>query len=146
MRLTKGRALAVGGALAGMLAGGPAAYATLQGAEGGRGTPYAETRLYFGTERPDGGPAVTDEQFMDFIDRKVTPAFPEGLTLHQGVGQWRDSTGTIERERSYELTLLYPAGQADDRDARIEAIRDAYEKEFAQDSVGRADDTARVDF
>lgn len=38
-----------------------------------RGTPYVETRLFFGTERPDGGPAVTDEQFMDFVDREVTP-------------------------------------------------------------------------
>ena len=50
-------------------------------------------------------------------------------------------TGRIEKERSYELILLYPAGQAAASDRRIEEIRRAYEKTFGQESVGRVDDT-----
>ncbi|MEU1791037.1 DUF3574 domain-containing protein [Streptomyces sparsogenes] len=111
-----------------------------------RGKPYVETRLFFGTQRPDGGPPVTDEQFMAFVDEEVTPSFPSGLTIQDGRGQWRDRNGTIERERSYELILLYPVSEARVQDARIERIRDTYERRYAQESVARADETTRVDF
>ncbi|MFM9595319.1 hypothetical protein ACKI1J_35900 [Streptomyces scabiei] len=40
-----------------------------------RGTPYIQTRLFRGTERPGGGPAVTAEPFPAFVDREVTPGF-----------------------------------------------------------------------
>jgi hypothetical protein len=132
-----------------LVTGAPAAYALLGDAKPQapvRGTAYIETRLLFGTERPDGGRAVTDGQFMAFVDREVTPGFPDGLTVQNGRGQWRDARGAIERERSYELILLYPAGEARARDARIEGIRTAYEKTFGQESVGRLDDPTRADF
>ncbi|MFJ5308910.1 DUF3574 domain-containing protein [Streptomyces sp. NPDC088350] len=111
-----------------------------------RGTPYVETQLFFGTERPDGGPAVTDRQFMAFVDKEVTPDFPDGLTVQSGRGQWRDANGRIEKERSYELILLYPVTAAGASDRKIEEIRRAYEKAFAQESVGRVDDRTRADF
>lgn len=132
--------------------GAPTAYATLDdadtaaGAEPRRGEPYVETQLFFGTARPDGGPAVTDRQFMAFVDKEVTPDFPDGLTIQSGRGQWRDASGTIEKERSYELILLYPRTEARSSDRRIEEIRRAYEKTFGQEAVGRVDGEARVDF
>lgn len=140
-------ALAVAGLL---LAGAPAAYTAFAGdvpaAAPARGKPYLETRLFFGTARPDGGPAVTDRQFTAFVDKEVTPDFPDGLTVQNGRGQWRDAHGTIEKERSYELILLYPESAAKDGDRKIEEIRRTYEKAFAQESVGRVDARARVDF
>ncbi|WP_449350075.1 DUF3574 domain-containing protein [Streptomyces shaanxiensis] len=111
-----------------------------------RGAPYIETQLFFGTERPDGGPAVTDAQFMAFVDSEVTPEFPDGLTVQSGRGQWRDVSGAIEKERSYELILLYPVARAAVSDRRIEEIRRAYEKAFGQEAVARVDERARVDF
>ncbi|UYQ66436.1 DUF3574 domain-containing protein [Streptomyces peucetius] len=148
--------MAVAGAAVAVLAvGAPTSRATLDGGWSGSGTPaavvargeaYIETRLFFGTQRPDGGPDVTDAQFTAFIDRSVTPAFPEGLTVQQGRGQWRDSDGVIERERSYELILLYPAAEARARGGRIERIRDAYARMFAQESVARLDEPTRIDF
>ncbi|QGZ52806.1 DUF3574 domain-containing protein [Streptomyces sp. QHH-9511] len=134
--------------------GAPAAYAALgqQSPETPvpvtptRGKPYVETRLFFGTERPDGGPDVTDPQFMAFVDAEVTPLFPDGLTVQDGRGQWRDRNGTIERERSYELILLYPATEARLRDPLIERIRDTYEQGFGQESVARLDEPTRADF
>ncbi|WP_405800076.1 DUF3574 domain-containing protein [Streptomyces sp. NBC_01506] len=147
--------VAVAGAAVAVLAvGAPAAYATLDSeqrpnqtqTQTRRGADYVETRLFFGTERPDGGADVTDRQFMAFIDRYVTPDFPSGLTIQEGRGQWRDSNGVIERERSYELILLYPASEATTRDARIERIRKAYERAHAQDSVARLDERTRADF
>lgn len=148
--------LAVAGAVTAVLAvGAPAAYASLDDGSSpsssaattvARGKPFHETRLFFGTERPDGGPAVTDKQFMAFIDKEVTPGFPDGLTIQDGRGQWRDSNGKIERERSYELILLYPTTEERKRDVQIEEIRSDYEKAFAQDSVARLDERTRVDF
>ncbi|WP_418956186.1 DUF3574 domain-containing protein [Streptomyces tritici] len=147
----------VGGLL--VLAGAPAAYATLGGeptapeTAGGavsaatvRGKAYRETRLLFGTERPDGGPAVTDAQFRAFVDQEVTPRFPDGLTVQDGRGQWRDRNGTIERERSYELVLLYPQSETGARDPLIERVREAYERAYGQESVGRVDLPVRADF
>ncbi|MEV5157384.1 DUF3574 domain-containing protein [Streptomyces sp. NPDC053728] len=140
-------------ACAALAAGAPIAYATLGddastavAVPAARGTAYVETRLFFGTERPDGGPDVTGAQFRSFVDREVTPRFPDGLTVQEGRGQWRDSHGVIERERSYELILLYPAAQARPLDARIERIRTAYEKAYAQDSVTRLDGRTLADF
>ncbi|MFF4570173.1 DUF3574 domain-containing protein [Streptomyces sp. NPDC001410] len=132
-----------------LLAAAPTAYATLATPDSAahiRGEPYVETRLLFGTARPNGGPAVTDRQFMDFVDKEVTPDFPAGLTVQSGRGQWRDAHGIIEKERSYELILLYPEGRADVSDRSIEDIRRAYEKAFGQESVGRVDERAQVDF
>ncbi|NBE53745.1 DUF3574 domain-containing protein [Streptomyces boluensis] len=128
----------------------PAAYASLDeerpAAASARGDAYVETRLLFGTERPDGGPDVTERQFMSFVDREVTPRFPEGLTVQSGRGQWRDANGTVERERSYELILLYPAASAAARDPQLEQIRKAYIEAYGQEAVARVDDRVSVDF
>ncbi|WP_261994121.1 DUF3574 domain-containing protein [Streptomyces sp. t39] len=115
-------------------------------ASAAQGERYVETRLFFGTARPDGGPDVTDAQFMAFVDRHVTPRFPDGLTVQEGRGQWRDSRGVIERERSYELILLYPASEASRRFPVIEAVRNAYVSSYAQDSVARLDEPTLADF
>lgn len=145
-------ALVLSAALLG--AGAPTAYAALADEDrpaaasqkAVEGRPYIETSLLFGTARPDGGPPVTDKEFHAFVDQFVTPRFPDGLTVQDGYGQYRDAHGTIERERSYELILLYPTSRSGPNDPKIEQIRTAYMKRFGQESVARIDDRARVDF
>ncbi|MFF5443919.1 DUF3574 domain-containing protein [Streptomyces sp. NPDC012888] len=112
----------------------------------GRGSPYVSTHLYFGTGRHDGLPPITDEQFMKFVADVVTPRFPSGLTLQEGRGQWRDKEGDINRERSYELTVLYPAAEFRRRDTDIEFIRRLYRETYGLESVGRADVRAQASF
>ncbi|MDK1471968.1 DUF3574 domain-containing protein [Streptomyces sp. 549] len=126
--------------------GGAAAPPVPAAAEAGRGERYSETRLFFGTGRHGGEPPITDAEFRAFLDREITPRFPAGLTLQEGYGQWRDRTGTINGERSYELILLYPATENAERDADIEAIRDAYTTKYELESVGRVDAAVRADF
>jgi hypothetical protein len=72
----------VGLAVCLLAVGAPAAYAALaEDAPVGpvlapaRGTPYVETRLFFGTERPGGGPAFTAEPFLAFVDPEVALGF-----------------------------------------------------------------------
>jgi len=64
----------------------------------------------------------------------VTPRFPDGLTVYETTGQWRDpATKAIARERSRVLRIIAPADTAPDQ---IVAVADAYKKQFRQKSVG----------
>lgn len=105
---------------------------------------YQRTELYFGSSEPDGG-VVTPAEFDNFVDKDITPAFPDGLTQLTGKGQWRDSTGHIGKETSYVVIILYPVtGRG--ADAKIEHIRTDYKKFFHQESVLRADSLQKVSF
>lgn len=108
------------------------------------GERFARTELFFGTEK--AGPDVTDAQFTAFVNRVVTPRFPDGLTQYDALGQFRDSSGQIVKERSKVIILLYPAGDAQRSSAEIEKIRDVYEDAFDQESVLRADSVELVSF
>ena len=112
---------------------------------GGRpvGETFLRTELYFGSGKP--GPDVTKKQFDCFVDRKVTPRFPDGLSLLTGYGQFEGSDGKIVQERSFVLILLYPPGD-EEANREIEEIRAAYERDFDQESVLRVDSRERVSF
>jgi hypothetical protein len=99
---------------------------------------WAQAELYFGTTQDDGYP-YSEEEFLDFLDAEVTPRFPAGLTLLTGVGQWQGSDGTISQERSQVLVILYPPDETGETSVLLEEIRDAYEQQFNQESVLRAD-------
>ncbi len=108
---------------------------------------FARTELFFGTAKADGT-VVTDAEFMAFIDSNVTPRFPDGLTLLEADGQFRTSDGTIIKEKSFVLILLYPVEGFRQSSRRIDAIRREYLAAFQQESVLRADDpfAVRVSF
>ena len=96
----------------------------------------ARLELYFGTQRPGGAP-VTEAEWAAFLDEEVTPRFPDGLTVLQGDGQWRNSKGVITKETSTVLVILYdPAAE---KETAIEDIRAAYKDRFDQESVMRVD-------
>lgn len=107
--------------------------------DGAQAEPWARSELFFGTTKPDGA-AFTNEEWLQFLKDEVTPRFPDGLTVLTGLGQWRDSSGTIIQERSNDLIILYPLSTALESSTKLEEIRDAYEQQFNQSSVLRADD------
>ena len=104
---------------------------------------FARTELFFGTAKPDGG-AVTEEEFLGFLDQEVTPRFPDGLTLLKGDGQFRGEDGVIIKEDSFLLILLYPLEGFRVSSRRIDAIRRLYTTQFQQESVLRVDDPLAV--
>jgi hypothetical protein len=107
---------------------------------------FARTELFFGTAKPEG--VVTDEEFFEFLDRIITPRFPDGLTLLKGDGQFRGEDGLIVKEDSFILILLYPLEDFREDSRKINAIREHYKDEFQQESVLRVDDpyAVRVSF
>jgi hypothetical protein len=99
---------------------------------------FARTELYFGTVMSEG--AVTEAQFQDFVDKEVSPRFPDGLTITKADGRFRTQDGDIVKEQSFVLVLLYPYETFAEGSRRIERIRSLYKKQFDQQSVLRVDD------
>jgi hypothetical protein len=101
--------------------------------------PFTRTELFFGTDREDG-PDVTEAEFRNFLDTVITPAFPDGLTLLTGDGQFCcGSDNDIIKEKSFVLILLYPLRQRRESSDKIEQIREEYKTAFRQQSVLRVD-------
>ena len=78
---------------------------------------------------------VSEADWSDFVAREVSPRFPDGFTVVDSTGQWRDARrGSILREASKLIEIVLP-GSSDDR-SKIEAIAEAYKRRFEQRSVG----------
>lgn len=82
-----------------------------------------------------GHPGVSNAAWKRFLDREITPRFPDGLTVTDAAGQWRDpATGSIVREKSKRVEIvLFGHG---DNQARLDAVAAAYKRQFHQRSVG----------
>lgn len=100
---------------------------------------FNRTELFFGRNKPDGT-EVTEEEFSDFLSETITPEFPDGLTVLDGIGQFRGADGKIIREKAKVLILLYPQNTQRANSRKIERIREAYKARFAQESVLRVDE------
>ncbi|MDQ3063667.1 MAG: DUF3574 domain-containing protein [Acidobacteriota bacterium] len=109
--------------------------------------PFIRTELFFGRNRPNGI-EVSQEEFADFLNVTITPEFPDGLTVLDGIGQFRDSNGNTIQEKAKVLILLYPSNTKRQSSRKIERIRTAYKNRFEQQSVLRVDDVLplRVSF
>src|SRR6266404_3849288 len=67
---------------------------------------YYRTELYLGRSKPGGG-IVTDDEWDAFLKDVVTPRFPDGFTIMQATGQYREKNGKIDKEQSEVLVFLY---------------------------------------
>ena len=107
---------------------------------------WVDTRLYFGlgpADHPDQG--VSEARWREFLDREVTPRFPDGLSVADLYGQWQGkSQPSPERLRSKVLIIDYPDTQ-ENRD-KIDAIRSAWKKMTGDQSVMRVTQPADVSF
>ena len=89
------------------------------------------TTLYFGSARPKG--SVSELEWQLFLRDEVTARFPEGLTVWDAEGQWRDRQGPIEHERTKVLLLVHPDTAAAHQS--VLSLIDRYRKVFDQQSV-----------
>jgi hypothetical protein len=95
-----------------------------------------EAQLYFGF--------IGEAAFTDFLDREVTPRFPDGLTVLDAAGRWRAPSGRMTRERS-KLVIIVAAAGTRTLD-QLQAIRTAYKGQFSQQSVGLVLEPVCADF
>ena len=126
----------------------PSASATLQGdaAHPGQTQGWVDTKLYFGlgpADQPAQG--ISESQWRAFLDKEVTPRFPDGLSVIDVYGQWQGKQETQpERLHSKLLVIDYP--DTPENRGKIEAIRAAWKQRTGDQSVLRVTQPADVSF
>lgn len=108
---------------------------------------WLRTELYFGLSPATAFTDMDDNErrWQTFLDREITPRFPDGLTVYDVYGQWRSHEGApVQHERSKEVMLIY-RDTAQHR-ADIEAIRAAWKRLTGEESVLRVTQAAEVAF
>ncbi|MGB6746177.1 MAG: DUF3574 domain-containing protein [Terracidiphilus sp.] len=107
---------------------------------------WVDTKLYFGlgpADQPDKG--ISEAAWREFLDREVTPRFPDGLSVMDVYGQWLSKGAAApERLRSKLLIIDYPDNE--ENRARIAAIRAAWKQKTGDQSVLMVTAPADVSF
>jgi hypothetical protein len=96
---------------------------------------WLRSELYFSVgplEAPDDD--IREIRWRAFLDREVTPRFPDGLTVLDAYGQWR-SRGAQEPVRLRSKVLVILCEDTPSNRAAIDAIRVAYKASTRDKSV-----------
>jgi hypothetical protein len=119
--------------LVGVLGGAPAGRGghVRDDVQCGEAATQLRTTLYFGLGRPSG--LVTEQEWQMFLMDQVTTRFPDGLTVLEAQGQWRQADGDIGHERSKLVVLVHPETEA--ARAALQEIVAQYRYTFEQESV-----------
>lgn len=88
--------------------------------------------LYFGRNIGTTG-KVTESEFRQFLSEKITPRFPDGLTVYNAQGQFLDDANNLIREPSKVVSLIVEDTRKNER--AIDRIIRQYKREFQQESV-----------
>ena len=104
--------------------------------------PATTAEVFFGQDIVGGG-AVSDADWRTFLAAEVSPRFPGGLTVADVYGQWRGPGGSFVKEPSKALFIVL--GRGDDQ-RRLELVREAYKRQFRQESVLLVEERACVSF
>ncbi|PTT24762.1 DUF3574 domain-containing protein [Pseudomonas sp. HMWF021] len=107
---------------------------------------WIRTELYFSVGTVDGKEgAVSPARWREFLDKEVTSRFPDGFTVLDAYGQWRDH-GAKEPERLSTKVIVILHENSPKNAANIEAIRLAYKRITGDLSVLRLSQPADVSF
>lgn len=103
-------------------------------------TGWVRSELYFGVgeesgtaDRPQDTP-ISEERWRAFLDKEVTPRFPDGLTVFDAYGQWL-FRGAPQPNRLRTKVLVILHEDSAQRRADIEAIRLAWKQATGHQSV-----------
>jgi hypothetical protein len=78
---------------------------------------------------------VSNAAWARFVDREITPRFPDGLSVVDAAGQWLDpDKKRVVREPSKIVTIV--VADLEKGQGAIDAITEAYKKRFRQQAVG----------
>ena len=107
---------------------------------------WIRTELYFSVGPIDGKDgAVSPARWREFLDQEVTSRFPDGFSVFDAYGQWRDK-GAKEPERLSTKVIVILHENSPKNAGNIEAIRLAYKRITGDLSVLRLSQPAEVSF
>jgi len=97
---------------------------------------WSRHEIYFGE--------VPAAQWDQFVEDTITPEFPDGFTVVEAAGQWREASGRIIRERSHLLMIIAqdPAGTH----AKLQKISDQFKARFGEETVLMVQSAVQVEF
>ena len=108
------------------------------------GIPVLDIKMFFGRAVRDRAP-VSDADWQDFAASVLTPNFPDGFTVLDGRGQWRNpDTAAIVAEDAKVLAIVAP--RTLETRARLDAVAAFYKERFNQLSVLIVTSDARAAF
>lgn len=90
--------------------------------------------LYFGRSAP-GRSEVTDKQWRDFRDEVITPALPNGYTILDGQGAWRNPHSNRTISETTKILVVAMPDVPESQEA-INSIRSNWQHRFHQYVVG----------
>lgn len=96
---------------------------------------FTEYRLFFGRNGNDGE-VVSESDWQGFLAEEVTTRFPDGLTVLDAAGQWRNGSGMVVRERT-KLVIILALPDRQGALQRTDEIIGSYKRAFNQESVLR---------
>jgi hypothetical protein len=99
--------------------------------------------LCFGLSRDSGTSLISEQEWQTFEEREIAPRFPDGFTVTQGSGHW-SSNGKTYSEPSEILMVV--ATDPIETQKKLDAITQAYAREFKQESVLQITVPAEVEF
>lgn len=102
--------------------------------------PQSVTRLYLGTQMPDG--QVDEAAWQAFVAGTIAPRFGAGFTVLEAQGQWRAADGRVVSERSRVLEVVGDDDVA--TRARLAEVVVGYKQRFRQEAVLLTQSQARA--
>ena len=107
---------------------------------------WVETSLYFSLGNADDPDQRHSEHiWQDFLDREVTPRFPDGLSVVEVYGQWKDNRhASLQRLRSKLLIIAYLNNSANRN--KINQIRSAWKQKTGSSSVLQITTSVNISF
>ncbi len=104
---------------------------------------WVKYELFMGRGGPSGE-VVDDASWDSFLSEEVTSRFPDGLSVIDAYGQWRNPDATIEKELSKLLVILAPPG--DTSSGLMNEVANEYKERFRQEAVLKVTSETCVEF
>ena len=96
--------------------------------------PMHVTEFFFGRDIAGRTP-LSDLEWSRFVASTIATEFPDGFSVLDGEGEWRDPATRIMVHELAKI-LVVASVEPDDYAARVARISEVYRREFAQASVG----------
>lgn len=107
---------------------------------------WVRTELYFSVGPLEGKEGVVSPaRWREFLDQEVTTRFPDGFSVFDAYGQWKDHDANVPERLATKVIVILHESSAK-RESDIEAIRLAYKRITGDLSVLRLSQPAAVSF
>ena len=107
---------------------------------------WVRTELYFSVGPLEGQEGVVSPaRWREFLDQEVTTRFPDGFSVFDAYGQWKDHDAKVPERLATKVIVILHESSAK-RESDIEAIRLAYKRITGDLSVLRLSQPAAMSF